>query len=396
MPNAARKGDPIGHSPATSWLVQGLLLGAAVGVGAALVIGTGGLAAAAIVGGLAAGGAGVGELLSSMSWAPKEVCGMIICGSPDIFINNRPAARAHVDKTICSKHSGTPPIATGSATVIFNNMPAARVDDTITCGAVIVEGSPDVIIEGGTVQTDTVNPENLVPAWVHWSLLAVGIGAAVILGGPIVAALGLVGSIGGGMGCAWLGGKIFGQGSDGQKWMLLGGSIVGGMAGAKGGMRASNKTIPVAKTPLAGFTKEGIFGYHRGLANDFYKSQGMPESIIDNHIRGIDLRKPVSIETLPAGTKVTQYQSPGNPQGVYYSDPGTTPSRLGISPETQTPTGVLPRQEQQYITNRSVKVLKSTAKDIEDDWSIPGVTIKTEGGDTQYYTNDKGAFTPYP
>lgn len=34
-----------------SWLVQGLLLGAAVGVGAALVIGTGGLAAAATVGG---------------------------------------------------------------------------------------------------------------------------------------------------------------------------------------------------------------------------------------------------------------------------------------------------------------------------------------------------------
>jgi hypothetical protein len=55
-------------------------VGAAVGVGAALVIGTGGLAAAAIVGGLAAGGAGVGELLSSMSWGPKEVCGMIIRG----------------------------------------------------------------------------------------------------------------------------------------------------------------------------------------------------------------------------------------------------------------------------------------------------------------------------
>jgi len=236
MPHAARKGDPIGHSPAMSWLVQGLLLGAAVGVGAALVIGTGGLAAAAIVGCLAAGGAGIGELLSSMSWAPKEVCGMIITGSPDILINNRPAARAHVDTTICSKHSGTPPIATGSATVIFNNMPAARVDDTITCGAVIVEGSPDVIIGGGTVQTDTVNPENLVPAWVHWSLLAVGIGAAVILGGPIVAALGLVGGIGGGMGCGWLGGRIFGQGSDGQKWMMLGGSVVGGMAGAKGGV----------------------------------------------------------------------------------------------------------------------------------------------------------------
>jgi hypothetical protein len=106
--------------------------------------------------------------------------------------------------------------------------------------------------------------------------------------------------------------------------MMLGGSIVGGMAGAKGGMLASNKTIPVAKTPLAGFAKEGSIGYRRGLAYDFYKSQGMPESMIDNHIRGIDLRKPVSIETLPAGTKVIQYQSHGNPQGVYYSEPGSS------------------------------------------------------------------------
>jgi len=281
MPNAARKGDPIGHSPAMSWLVQGLLLGAAVGVGAALVIGTGGLATAAIVGGMAAGGAGVLELLSSMSWAPKEVCGMIITGSPDIFINNRPAARAHVDKTICSKHSGTPPIATGSATVMFNNMPAARVDDTITCGAVIVEGSPDVIIEGGTVQTDTIQPENLVPAWVHWSLLAVGIGAAVILGGPIVAALGLVGGMGGGMGCGWLGGRIFGQGSDGQKWMMLGGSVVGGMAGAKGGMVLANKVIPTPITQTQGFLKGGVPGLKEAAGNRASLLKNVTEERID-------------------------------------------------------------------------------------------------------------------
>ena len=269
MPHAARKGDPIGHSPAMSWLVKGLLVGAAVGVAAVAVIGTGGLAAAAIVGGLAAGGAGVGELLSSMSWAPKEVCGMIITGSSDIFINNRPAARAHVDRTICSKHSGTPPIATGSATVIFNNMPAARVDDKISCGAVIVEGSPDVIIEGGTVQTDTIQPENLVPAWVHWSLLAVGVGAAVVLGGPIVGALGIAGGLGGG----WLGGKIFGEGSDGQKWMMLGGSILGGTVGVKGGMVLANKAIPAPITQTQGFLKGGVPGLKEAAGNRYLFEQ---------------------------------------------------------------------------------------------------------------------------
>jgi len=65
------------------------------------------------------------QLSEPAVWPPKETCGVIICGSDDVFINNRPAACAHVDATICSKHSGTPSIATGSATVIFNNMTAS-------------------------------------------------------------------------------------------------------------------------------------------------------------------------------------------------------------------------------------------------------------------------------
>jgi uncharacterized Zn-binding protein involved in type VI secretion len=281
MPNAARKGDPIGHSPATNWLVKGLLVGAAVGVAAVAIAGTGGLAAAAIVGGLAAGGAGVGELLSSMSWAPKEKCGIILIGSENVFINNRPAARAHVDTTICSKHSGTPPISTGSATVIFNNMPAARVDDKISCGAVIVEGSPDVIIGGGTAQTDDISPENLVPGWAHWALLAVGVGAAVVLGGPIVAALGIAGGIGGGLGGGWLGGKIFGEGSDGQKWMMLGGSILGGTVGVKGGMVLANKAIPAPITQTQGFLKGGVPGLKEAAGNRASLLKNVTEGRID-------------------------------------------------------------------------------------------------------------------
>ena len=55
MPNAARLADPVGHSPTMSWLLYGLLLGAGVGLAVFAVVGTGGLAAAAIIGGLAAG-----------------------------------------------------------------------------------------------------------------------------------------------------------------------------------------------------------------------------------------------------------------------------------------------------------------------------------------------------
>ncbi len=236
MPNAARVTDPIGHSPTMNWLLKGLLIGAAVGVAAVAIAGTGGLAAAAVIGGMAAGGAGIGEVLSTMSWAPKEKAGMIVTGSMDVITNNLFQARAHVDVVMCSKHPTLPPIATGSATVLINCQPAARINDNIVCGGVIMDGSPNVIIGGETAQTDIINAENLVPGWVHNTLLAVGLASATILAGPVVAVAGLIGGMAGGAGGEWLGGKLFGEGSDGQKWMMLGGSFIGGAFGAKGGL----------------------------------------------------------------------------------------------------------------------------------------------------------------
>ena len=242
MPAAARITDPIGHSPTMNWLLAGLLAGAAIAVVGVAIIGTGGLAAVAIVGAGAAGGAGLGEAMSTMSWAPKEVTGLIagIC-SLNVFTNAMPAARAHLDMIMCSKHPGPPiPIATGSGQVYINGMPAARVDDKTGCGGVITKGSGNVFIGGGTVQTDNINPENLVPGWVHAALLVVGIGAAVVLAGPVIAIGGLVLGFAGGYGGSWAGGKLFGDGSDGQKWSAIGGSVLGGWLGAKGAPGAWN------------------------------------------------------------------------------------------------------------------------------------------------------------
>jgi uncharacterized Zn-binding protein involved in type VI secretion len=235
MPAAARLTDPIGHSPTMSWLLKGLLIGAAIAVTGVLIAGTGGLAAVAIVGGAAAMGAGLGEAMSTMSFAPKEVSGAIsLIGSTDVFINGLAAARAHVDMVLCSKHPGPPiPIATGSGQVYINGQPAARVDDKTGCGGDITKGSGNVYIGGGTQQTDTINPENLVPEWVHVSLLVVGVGSAVVLAGPVIAIGGLVGAFAGGYGGSWLGGKVFGEGSDGQKWSAIAGSFLGGFLGAK-------------------------------------------------------------------------------------------------------------------------------------------------------------------
>jgi uncharacterized Zn-binding protein involved in type VI secretion len=252
MPQAARHADPIGHSPTMNWLLKGLLIGAAIAVVGVLVVGTGGLAAAAVIGGVAAAGAGVGELMSTMSFAPKEVVGALTVVALNVFINGLPAARAHLDFGECSKHpSPQALVATGSAKVFINGLPAARVDDKTICSAVITEGSPNVHIGGGTVQTDTINPENLVPTWVHVALFVVGAGAAVVLAGPLLAIGGLAGGILGGMGGGWVGGQVFGEGSDGQKWSMLGGSVLGGFLGVKAAPRlwTSPPKLPVPGSP---------------------------------------------------------------------------------------------------------------------------------------------------
>jgi len=271
MALAARLHDPVGHSPTMSWLLKGLLAGAAIAVAAVAIVGTGGLAAVAVVGGMAAAGAGIGEMMSTMSWAPKEVVGKIMHAcSANVFINQRPAARAHLDYAKCKKHSDAEVIATGSGTVFINGMPAARVSDKTSCSAEITKGAENVHIGGETVQTDEMRAEDLVPTWVHVSLFVVGAGAAVVLGGPLLAAGGLVGGLAGGFGGGWLGGEIFGEGSDGQKWSMLAGSVLGGMFGAKGatwaGVRfASPKTGPALLNQAGGKTSGGKFPKSEGL-----------------------------------------------------------------------------------------------------------------------------------
>lgn len=231
MPEAARLKDPIAHSHALGGLIVGAMIGAAIAVA---VVGTGGLAAVAIVAGAAVGGAAVGELVGSLSMS-MSVKGMIAeqC-SPNVKINGRPAARAHVDVVDCEDHSSPRPvIAQGSGSVNTNGLPAPRKGDRIACDAVIYDGSANVFIGGPTVSTDEISPE--VPGWVHGAMLVVGVASAAILAGPVVAAVGLLGGMLGGEVGGALGGKLFGEGSDGQKLMAFGGGVLGGLAGGKGG-----------------------------------------------------------------------------------------------------------------------------------------------------------------
>ena len=230
---AARQWDPIEHSNAMGGLLAGLAIGATAALIGLAIVGTGGLAAVAIVGASAVAGAGIGELVGSLSFAVQSA-GNIVSGSPNVHVNGLPAARAHVDKAKCDKHGSSPQtLAQGSSTVHINGMPAARVGDATVCDGKISAGSSNVFIGGGTDTTDDISPE--VPGWLHRAMFVVGVGAAVVLAGPVVAiAATVAGYVGGSIGSK-IGGRLFGEGSDGQKLSAFGGALLGGALGAKGG-----------------------------------------------------------------------------------------------------------------------------------------------------------------
>lgn len=234
--NAAREHDDVAHTASEGWMIAGLIGGAILGAAAVVVTGGAALIAvsAAAAGACAAGG--IGEVLGSMSWAPRHNTGKLMSGSPNVFINSRAAIRAHLSKGNCDEHSGSLQlVAEGSDKVFINNYPAARIGDRLTCSAEIASGSANVFIGGGKYQTDDINPE--IPGWVNWIMMGVGTAAVAVLASPAIALLGLAGGIGGGYGGSWIGGRLFGEGSDGQKWSMLAGSFIGGAAGGKGGMK---------------------------------------------------------------------------------------------------------------------------------------------------------------
>lgn len=72
-------------------------------------------------------------------------------GSPDVFINGRPAGRVgdHYAFHGCVLHAGHQDvIAAGSASVFINGRPAARAGDSVSSGGAVQDGSADVFIGG--------------------------------------------------------------------------------------------------------------------------------------------------------------------------------------------------------------------------------------------------------
>jgi uncharacterized Zn-binding protein involved in type VI secretion/outer membrane biosynthesis protein TonB len=89
---------------------------------------------------------------------PHPAIGPIVIGSPDVNINNKPAARLDdigIHAVCCGPNNFT--IVKGSPTVYVNGKPLARQNDkTKHCGGSgpIKEGSPDVLIDDGASPAD--------------------------------------------------------------------------------------------------------------------------------------------------------------------------------------------------------------------------------------------------
>jgi uncharacterized Zn-binding protein involved in type VI secretion len=81
-------------------------------------------------------------------WPPREG----VSASPNVFINGIQAHRLNDPWFIhCCDSNCHDVVASGSGTVYINGLPAARMGDSISCGSLISEGSPNVHIGSRSV-----------------------------------------------------------------------------------------------------------------------------------------------------------------------------------------------------------------------------------------------------
>ncbi len=94
------------------------------------------------------------------------------------------------------------------------------------------------------------------------------------------------------------------------------------------------------------------------------------------YFRGIDFHKPVQVKKVPKGTVLVRYESTGSRRLKpfwYFTDPGTSPFRLGIS---------FPAHEfKLFETSRETLALVSTASGLSFG---PTDRVSRLGGGTQY------------
>jgi uncharacterized Zn-binding protein involved in type VI secretion len=275
---AARVGDEIAHGFGLAGMIAGAVAGALIGAAVlAATAATGGLAIAIMGGAIAGGGLSTLQIVKGLgavfNW-PEPTTGKLIRGSPDVFINGRPAVRAGDDTAssctgLALNHPLWPfqvTVAEGSATVFINGKPAGRVGSKLVCGAHIKTGSGNVFIGGATVSVAFVLD---IEGWMKTGLEILGlaaVGAAAVLaamvGATALAGLVVAGAVA--MGGMALLGDLGDRLGPGYRDLLQGvaGIVLLG-AGPKMARLGGAGELPVAKFK-PGFTESDILAMPKG------------------------------------------------------------------------------------------------------------------------------------
>jgi hypothetical protein len=131
------------------------------------------------------------------------------------------------------------------------------------------------------------------------------------------------------------------------------------------------------------------------VAENYFRSKGISEADANAYMQGIDFTQPVEVQALGYGKNLWQFQTPGAPQGKWYSfTPDVAPTELGISPYglNRITQSVEPKILNNYQTSQPVTVLRSTSAPVDDYWSVSGQTYPTSGGARQIFSPDTPSF----
>ena len=417
---AARLGDEIAHGFGIAAMVAGAVAGALIGAAVvAATVATGGVALAIMAGSVAAGGLSMFQILKGLSTIfnlPEPATGVLIRGSLDVYINSRNAMRAGEDVSgSCTGFPCNHPfwpfpvlIAEGSATVFINGKPAARLHSKMVCGAHIKSGSPNTFIGGPTVSVAFVLD---IEGWMHTGLEALGLlavggalvlaamaGAAalagfVVIGGAMMGGMALLGDLGDRLGPGY---RDLLQGVAGMALLGLGPKLAGRRPAAAKPQVSDRRAYLNQKFGRSGDLNRDINNRgNREVAANFFKSKGISKTDAESYMNGLDFNHPVTVETIAPSKNLWQYQSPGAPQGNWYTlSPRVQPTELGINPmgTNRAANTIEPKVLGSYQTTQKVDVLRSTAAPTNDYWSVKGQSYPTKGGAQQLFSNEKGAF----
>lgn len=74
--------------------------------------------------------------------------GVLVSASSDVFMNGIPAGCVSISGVSCEKHGSSQCVTVGPSMVLINGQCAAYVGSSVSCGGVVVSGSPDILIGG--------------------------------------------------------------------------------------------------------------------------------------------------------------------------------------------------------------------------------------------------------